>query len=209
VALLILNLQFEDLPVFSTTNNETTDFPPIFNPYRHFYWGAGWSFVPPPRDPFPAHSGSRLAQFVQSPKFNHTGSPDAGLLEPSAFGCGPRNYNNNYWFNARSAWVGCDNNATSSFSTCDFVATGYQWDNATQAEKVAVTQHFTIPPCPDFKNCHLRPINFNYQFYRLSRLSFYANVKGQIKSFWVDDIGLSWFNNTCEAGLARIGSRKT
>lgn len=200
--------QFENLPVFSTNNNDTTDFPPIFNPYNHFYWGAGWSFVPPPQDPFPPHSGSRLGQFVQSPKFNHTGSPNAGLIEPSAFGCGPRNYNDNYWFNARSAWVGCDNNATSAYTTCDFVATGYQWDNTTRTEKVAVTQHFTIPPCPDFKDCHLRPISFNYQFYRLSRLSFYANVKGQIKSFWVDDISLSWFNNSCEAGLARIGSRK-
>ncbi|KIW28562.1 uncharacterized protein PV07_08216 [Cladophialophora immunda] len=199
---------FDDLPVFSTTDNNTADFPPIFNPYEHFFWGDGWAYVPPPTEPFPPQSGNRLAQFV--PSLNNTvgGSTDAGAIPPSSFGAGPRNYNNNYWFSASSAYVGCDNGSRNLSQICDFVATAYQWDNVTQTEVVVATQHFRIPPCPDFNKCQLTQIAFNYLFYKMSTLSFYANVQGQVSQFWIDSIDMNWYNNTCAAGLARMQSRK-
>ncbi|OAP58937.1 hypothetical protein AYL99_06234 [Fonsecaea erecta] len=199
---------FDDLPVFSTTDNNTADFPPIFNPYEHFFWGNGWTYVPPPTEPFPPQSGNRLAQFI--PSLNNTvdGSPDAGSIPPSSFGAGPRNYDNNYWFSASSAYVGCDNGSRNLSQICDFVATAYQWDNITQTEVVVATQHFRIPPCPDFTKCQLTEIDFNYLFYKMSTLSFYANVQGQVSQFWIDSIDMNWYNNTCAAGLARLQSRK-
>ncbi|OAL38794.1 hypothetical protein AYO20_02000 [Fonsecaea nubica] len=199
---------FDDLPVFSTTDNNTADFPPIFNPYEHFFWGDGWAYVPPPTEPFPPQSGNRLAQFV--PYLNNTvsGSTGAGSIPPSSFGAGPRNYDNNYWFSASSAYVGCDNGSRNLSQICDFVATAYQWDNVTQAEVVVATQHFRIPPCPDFNKCQLTQIVFNYLFYKMSTLSFYANVQGQVSQFWIDSINMNWYNNTCAAGLARMQSRK-
>lgn len=164
--------------------------------------------MPPPNDPFPPQSGNRLAQFV--PYLNNTlnGSADAGSIPDSSFGAGPRNYDNRYWFTAYSAWVGCDNGATNLSQTCDFVATAYQWDNLTQTELVVATQHFQIPPCPGFVDCQLTKITFSYLFYKLSTLSFYANVQGNISQFWLDSLNMNWYNNTCEAGLARIQSRK-
>ncbi|KIY02573.1 uncharacterized protein Z520_01038 [Fonsecaea multimorphosa CBS 102226] len=199
---------FDDLPVYSTTDNNTADFPPIFNPYEHFFWGDGWAYVPPPNEPFPPQSGNRLAQFI--PSLNNTvdGSTDAGTIPPSSFGAGPRNYDDNYWFSASSAYVGCDNGSRNLSSICDFVATAYQWDNVTQSEVVVATQHFRIPPCPDFIKCQLTEIDFNYLFYKMSTLSFYANVQGQLSQFWIDSIDLNWYNNTCAAGLAREQSRK-
>ncbi|EXJ85135.1 hypothetical protein A1O3_05810 [Capronia epimyces CBS 606.96] len=199
---------FDDLPSFSTTDNNTADFPPVFNPYDHFFWGDGWAYVPPPNEPYPPQSGNRLAEFIPSLANNDTGSPDAGLIPPSSFGCGPRNYDNQYWFNADSAYVGCDNGVSNATSTCDFVATAYQWDNTTQSEVLVATQHFKIPPCPDFKNCQLTKITFNYLFYKMTTLSFYANVEGRVSIFWLDSLDLNWYNNTCTAGLTRISSRK-
>ncbi|EXJ85793.1 hypothetical protein A1O1_06161 [Capronia coronata CBS 617.96] len=199
---------FDDLPAFSPVDNNTADFPPVFNPYDHFFWGDGWAYVPPPNEPYPPQSGDRLAQFIPSLANNDTGSPDAGLIPPSSFGCGPRNYDNRYWFTARSAYVGCDNGGQNSSSACDFVATSYQWDNTSASEVLVATQHFKIPPCPDFKNCQLTKITFNYLFYKMTTLSFYANVHGRVSIFWLDSLDLNWYNNTCAAGLTRISSRK-
>lgn len=144
------------------------------------------------------------------PTLNNTviGSPNAGTIPPSSLGAGPRNYDSHYWFTARSVWVGCDNGATNLSQICDFVATAYQWNNATQQEMVVATQHFRIPPCPNFNKCQLTKITFNYLFYKLTTLSFYANVEGKVSQFWVDSLDMNWYDNTCDAGLARISSRK-
>jgi hypothetical protein len=119
------------------------------------------------------------------------------------FGAGPRNYDSAYWFNAASAYIGCDNGATDPSVICDFVATGYKYNAATGVDEVVVTEHFPQPPCPNFANCELRQIFFNAEFQGLSGLSFYAVVQGQQKIFFVDTIEMAWWNNTCAAGLER------
>lgn len=203
--------QFDELPVFSPPDPATTtNSPEIFNPYDHFYWADGWSYVPPPRDPFPPHDGTRLGIYIpsQSNPSPGSGSPNAGLISDGGFGAGPRNSDNNYWFNAESAYVGCDNGAKDTSLTCDFVATGYKYDAATGNEIVVATQHFPQPPCPGFQNCKLNQIYFSSKFQGLSSLSFYAVLLGQPRIFFVDTLALGWYNNTCEAGLKRVGSRK-
>ena len=37
-------------------------------------------------------------------------------------------------------------------------------------------------------------------------MSFYANVQGVIKSFYMDSLQLEWYDNNCTAGLERVGS---
>ena len=179
--------------------------PPIQDPYDHFDWSNGWGYVPPPNDPFPPQSGDRLA--VWDPSLNNTvmGSKNAGSLPPGGIGC-LKNDSNHYWFNADSAYVGCDNQDPSQ--VCDFVATAYQWDDNTQSSVVVATQHFHIPACPDFVQCELTKVDFNYLFYKMSIMQFYAVVAGQFSKFWVDSINMNWFNNTCEAGLARISGQE-
>lgn len=199
-------MKFDDLPEYSPSDNNTADFPPIFNPYDHFFWGNGWAYGPPPNEPFPPQSGDHVAEFVPSAANNSTNSPDASTVPENAFGAGPRAYNNNYWFNAESLFAGCDNGATDPYVTCDFVATAYQWDSVNYKESVVATEHFTLPPCPDFKKCSLIQIFFDDRFTQMSSMSMYANVQGQLKIFWIDTMELSWWNNTCVAGLARISS---
>jgi len=130
------------------------------------------------------------------------------FVPSSSFGAGQRNYNDNYWFNAQSMWIACDNGAYDPSITCDFVVTGYTWNATTKAEQLKLTHHFDpVPPCPGFENCELTFVTFPPEFTGLSTLSMYANVQGKPSIFWIDTVALSWWNNTCEAGLARISSR--
>jgi hypothetical protein len=130
-------------------------------------------------------------------------SSNAGDVPPQSFGAGPRASDDAYWFNAETLYVFCDNGATDPAVTCDVVATGYQWDSTAQSETVLATQHFPQPPCPGFRNCQTNEIFLNTQFRGLSSLSLYAVVDGQQKIFFMDTVQLTWWNNTCEAGLHR------
>jgi hypothetical protein len=176
--------------------------PPIQNPYDYFEWSNGWGYVPPPNEPFPPQSGDRLA--VWDPTVNNDtvlGSKNAADIPPGGIEA-LKNSSNHYWFTANSAYVGCDNQDPSQ--VCDFVATAYQWDDNSQSNQVVATQHFHIPACPGFVQCELTQVNFNYLFYKLSMVQFYAALAGKFSKFYMDSIDMNWYNNTCEAGLARI-----
>ncbi|KAJ9604081.1 hypothetical protein H2200_011604 [Cladophialophora chaetospira] len=198
-------ITFDDL-IPNGSDADHPEAPMIQNPYSYLNWGDGWTYVPPPNDPFPSQSGDRLAEW--DPSVNNTilGSPNAGSIPPGSIGAWDRN-SSFYWFNATSAYVGCDNSATNLSQFCDFVATAYQWNEATQSEVVAATEHFHIAPCPDFVDCQLTKINFNKLFHRMSTLQFYANVQGNISKFWMDTIDMDWYDNSCAAGLARISGQ--
>ena len=199
--------QFDELPAYSPPDNNTANFPPIeeIHPYYdHFYWSPCWSYVPPPNEPYPPQNGTHLAECVIDPANNKTIADSPAADTPDGtFGGADRASDDRYWFTARSAYVGCDNGSNDTSVTCDFVATGYEWNVAANREFVAVTQHFSLPPCPNNENCQLQQIVFGGQFTALSSLNFYANVQGQVKIFFIDTIALTWFNNTCAAGLAR------
>lgn len=125
-----------------------------------------------------------------------------------AFGAGPFGPNNSFWFNAQSAYVGCDNGATDPSLTSDFVATAWKWNEAEAQNFVTFTQHFTQEPCANFTNCQLTQIFFDVaEFQGLSQVSLYCNVQGLQKMFWMDTVELSWWNSTCAAGLQREETR--
>lgn len=124
------------------------------------------------------------------------------------FGAGYRDADEHYWFNAYSAWVGCNNTSPDPTITCDFVATAYQYDYARARDIVVSTQHFTEEPCDLQSGCQLQEIQFEASFRNLSTMSFYAVVLGQPVTLYIDSLALDWYNNTCAAGLARASSRK-
>lgn len=121
-----------------------------------------------------------------------------------SFGTGAYKGNSSFWFNANFAYAACDNQDTDPDNTCDFVATAFQYVNGN--DQVVATQHFNIPPCQNNSTCQLQSIKFNKLFTQLSAMSFYANVQGQIKTFYMDSLQLDWYDNNCTAGLERAGS---
>lgn len=201
------DISFDDLPAQSVSPNQTAGSPPIFNPFDHFFWEAGWTYGPPPAQPYAPHNGNQLAIYNITLSNQQPGSSNAGTIVKGGFSAGPRSSLDQYWFNATSAWVGCQNNLTSPLGVCDFVAEAYVWNNDTQVEQLIITQHFKLPLCQT-EHCDLQLITFSDKFEGLCTMSFYANIDGQIRNFYVDDMEMGWWNNTCDAGLMRISSRK-
>ena len=134
------------------------------------------------------------------------GSPNAGSVPPNGFGAGPRNSSNIYWFNATSAYVGCDYTGLDPSIPCLFNVTAWVF-NGTE-EVPVVTDGFEIPPCLDVSYCQLTPITFPEQYMGLTTLNFSASVGGESRTFYMDSLHLGWYNNSCEAGLTRIMSRR-
>jgi hypothetical protein len=57
--------------------------------------------------------------------------------------------------------------------------------------------------CPALANCTLTPIPFGDRFVDLNAIQINVTVAGEPKIWFMDDLELGWFNNTCSAGLYR------
>ncbi|OJD15629.1 hypothetical protein AJ78_04121 [Emergomyces pasteurianus Ep9510] len=198
-------MDFDDLPRYSLSNNNTASFPPIFNPYNHLFFSDGWSYGPPPTEPYPPASNPHIGIYVPDKNKDNRGSPYAGLLSGGEFGAGPRSSLNTFWFDAYSAYFGCDNGSANT--TCAVTVSAVRYSTKTNAEEAAETRKFTLPPCPGYKNCTLSPLDFGDSFRGISGLQFSASVQDKPVILFVDDIKMNWYNNTCAAGLERLRSR--
>ena len=178
-----------------------------FNPHDHFDWGSGWTYGPPPGLPYQPHDGTHLAEIVPPLNSSVASTLTDGVL-PMGFGAGYRKSDDHYWFNAYTAWVGCNDTAADPTVTCDFVATAWQYDPDRKQDTVFSTQHMTVPPCSLGSGCQLQEVTLEASFRNMSSMSFYGVVQGKPVSVFIDTLALDWYNNTCEAGLARISSRK-
>ena len=167
------------------------------------YFSNGYVYAPPPRDPFPPISGSRLVMFLT----NETGpsnNPNAGGQRPGEIGAGDRASESAFWFNVYSAYLGCDNAGPHD---CNMLITGYVWQADTQDEVLVFQQAVSLPPCPGFQNCKLQPITFAKSMVNLSGIQIQASVDGEERMWYMDDLAMGWSNNTCAAGLLRLRSQ--
>lgn len=199
--------QFDDLPTFSTTNNDTADYPPIFNPYRHLFFSGGYAYAPPPTDPFQPTSPPHLAVFTANmtgqPLFPTT-SPDVGTDILGEFGAGPRARDSAYWIDAHGASMGCDNRGPED---CIVTFSGFAYLKATDEEVLRVAATARIPPCPELRDCPLHPVLLSDNFTGLSGLRIVARVGDKPVIWFMDDVQLAWSVNTCAAGLERSRHR--
>lgn len=128
-------------------------------------------------------------------------------MPSKGFGAGPRNSNQFYWFDVLSAFVQCDFSNAGDAQQCDFTATAYQYNAQLKEDRVVATQHWPQGRCSSLE-CDLNHVTFDQPFSNLSAISFYGVIDGKIVDFYMDSIRLTWYDNSCEAGLARISSRK-
>jgi hypothetical protein len=147
-----------------------------------------------------------LAECISSNNNTVGGSPNAGLLPSTGFGAGPRESIDAYWFSAHSAYVACDYDAGNWNNTCHFSVTAWVWNGV--EEVPLCTDAYEIPLCHKDEGCQLHQIPFPTSYVGLTSLNFSATVGEESRTFYVDDLSLEWYNNTCEAGLTRISSRK-
>jgi hypothetical protein len=196
-------LDFDD----STVSDGNTDILPItgmHNPYHHLFYANGFAYVPDKWEPYPAITQPNVAMFLPIGASLLPNSPFAGTLLPGELGAGPRASVDAYWFNAHSGYFGC---ALNGVTPCTLRISGYRYDVTLRQEVLAAEQNVTIPPCWGYINCQLTQVVFNGQFTALSGIQFNAFTYnlGIPQIFMMDGLRLEWWNNTCSAGILRIG----
>jgi len=201
-------LDFDDLPAFSG-DEYITQAPPIFSPYHHLTFSNGYIHGGKPHQPFAPHSGDQLAVFLASGNgTNDTTWHQNGLTmnaprtEPGEITDGPYDGLPAFWFNAKGAWLGCDNDGP---EPCVFNITGWTWDSQLGDEVATYNTQIELPPCPGFENCQLQQVDFPESFRGLSGIQIQAFANKKPGMFFMDDLALSWFDNSCAAGMQRMG----
>ncbi|KAI4684055.1 hypothetical protein J4E81_009218 [Alternaria sp. BMP 2799] len=174
------------------------------NPYHHLFYGNGYTYVPDMWEPYPAISQPNIAMFLPLTGRLLPNTPFAGTMLPGELGAGPRASVNAYWFNAYSAHFGC---ALNGLTPCTLRISGYRYDTTLQQEVLVAEQNATIPACWGYINCRLTQIFFNDDFRALSGIQFnaYTYNLGIPQVHMMDDLQMEWYNNTCSAGILRIG----
>ncbi|KAJ4374994.1 hypothetical protein N0V83_002073 [Neocucurbitaria cava] len=174
------------------------------NPYHHLFYANGFTYVPDKWEPYPSISQPNVAMFLPLVGRLLPNTPFAGTLLPGELGAGPRASVNAYWFNAHSAYFGCGLN---SITPCTLRISGYRYDAVLKQEVLVVQQNATIPACWGYVNCRLTQVFFSDGFRALSGIQFnaYTYNLGIPQVHMMDDLQMEWYNNTCSAGILRIG----
>ncbi|GAB7357138.1 hypothetical protein MBLNU459_g7933t1 [Dothideomycetes sp. NU459] len=198
-------LTWDDEPTFSPLNpiTDPLNAPPVFNPYHHLFFSNGFVYIPPPTDPFPPISPPRLIMFLTNDT-GPTSSTDAGLEQSGEIGTGDRASSSAFWFNTYSAYLGCDNEGP---DPCIMQISGFVWQASSNTEISAYQQNVTIPACPGLVDCRLRQTSFSSAMTGLSGIRIQALVGDEKRAWYMDNLAMGWYNNTCSAGLLRQMSR--
>lgn len=107
-----------------------------------------------------------------------------------------------FWFNAQGAWLGCDNDGPEA---CILNVTGWTWDAQLGDEVATYNTQIELPPCPEPEHCQLQHADFPDNFRGLSGIQIQAIADGEPRMFFMDDLALAWFDDSCEAGMQRMG----
>ncbi|RMY77235.1 hypothetical protein D0863_01434 [Hortaea werneckii] len=198
-------LDFDTLPNFVPNNQNSTDItqaPPVPNPYHHLIFSDGYVYGPSPKVPYVPSSQPKLAVFLANAS-GVTARPRSSTMETGEVGDGPYESASAFWFDAYSAFFGCD-----SPDGCTMVFTGYTYSADAKDEVPSYSQNATIPACPTLTSgnasCQLQRVDFPRAFRGLSGLRMQAFSGNEERMFFLDDLALGWTNNDCEAGMARL-----
>ncbi|KAK3679115.1 hypothetical protein LTR37_021428 [Vermiconidia calcicola] len=196
-------IDFDNLPNFSSSDENDKDItqaPPIPNPYHHLTFSDGYVYAPSPWEPFIPRSSPHLAVFLGNATGMAARTPYGNYSKPGEISDGPRESISAFWFDARSAWLVCDNPGP---DVCTMVLSAYTWSASAKTEILAYSQNATVEGCPEFKDCQLKKIEFPSSFRGLTGLQVQAFVGKEPKMFFMDDLALRWSDNTCAAGMLR------
>jgi hypothetical protein len=123
--------------------------------------------------------------------------------KPGEISDGPRESISAFWFDAYSAWFGCDNRGP---SPCTLAFSAYTWSSGQQEEVLTFQQNATVPACNRAKDCRLTKVEFPSAFRGLTGIQVQAFVDKEPRMFFVDDLAMRWSNNSCAAGMLRQSS---
>jgi hypothetical protein len=200
-------IDFDNLPNFMPTGQNQTDItqaPPIQNPYHHLTFSDGYVYAPQPAEPYSPVSSPHLAVFIPSGYSKRVSTPFGNYSKPGEVSDGPRESISAFWFDALSAFMGCDNPGP---EVCTLVFSAYTWSPVAKTEILADKRNATIAACPELNECKLQKVSFPDTWRGLTGFQVQAFVGREERMFFMDDLAMHWSNNTCAAGLLRQSSR--
>ena len=138
---------------------------------------------------------------------NFTGAVPSGEDVNGMFGAGPMYTFSSSWFDAHSVWLGCQNAGP---RYCQLLINGFGLDDTSQTSVLKYEQYFYQEPCPSLTNCQLMYVEFDQgAFQNLTALQVVATVFGDEAdtplAWYMDDLTLSWSDNSCAAAVHRSG----
>lgn len=174
------------------------------NPYHHLFYANGYTYVPDKWEPYPAISQPNVAMFLPLAGRLLPNTAFAGTLLPGELGAGPRASVPAYWFNAYSGYFGC---ALSGLTPCVLQISGYRYDEEVKQEVLVASQKSRLPACWGYVDCRLTQVFLNDGFRGLSGIQFRAYTEGLgiPQVHMMDELAMSWWNNSCSAGILRMG----
>jgi hypothetical protein len=173
----------------------------VRQPYHHLTFSNGYVYAPDPTVPYQPASSPHLAVFLANGTGMRASSPNGGSVKPGEIGDGPYESMSAFWFDAFTAFLGCDDGGPDD---CTMVFTGYTWSQTAGDEIATYSQNATLSACPGLKECQLQQMHFSDAFRGLSGLQIQAFVGNEQRMFFMDDLALGWSNSTCAAGLTRL-----
>jgi hypothetical protein len=179
---------------------------PVFSPYHQFDFSNGYVVAPPPKDPYLPSSPPQLTQFI--PNFtvgNSTAASGPNSVQggfAGDIGNGDHDGTGCFRFNFYGASIGCDSQGPS----CVFTFTGIRHDLATGKDVAVTSGMMAIDACPELVDCPLTPVTFDSSFSNLSVIRMQVTVGGEPKIWWMDDIKMGWYDNSCAMGMCRTNT---
>ncbi|KAF2201213.1 hypothetical protein GQ43DRAFT_480912 [Delitschia confertaspora ATCC 74209] len=183
--------------------NDTLSAPTVTNPYHHLFFANGYVYIPTGFLPFPPVSPPNIAMFLPISGWLPN-QPFAGTVLAGEIGAGPRASVDAYWFHAYAGHFGC---LQLGITRCVLQISGLQWSPTQGAEVVTAQMSVELPRCIAFINCQLTRVDFTPEFRNLSGIQFEMFTGGlRIPTVFIQDsLELAWYNDTCSAGILRIG----
>lgn len=165
--------------------------------------------VPPPRVPYLPSSKPLLVEFIPNFSVNETDDPSNPNSRESGWSGdianGDHGRTDCFNFNVYGASFGCD----SAGPDCLFTFTGYRYEQGSMITSQVTKQTITVAACPNPSDltCTLTSVTLDNTFQNLDIIRINVTVNGLPKLWWMDDVRLGWFDNSCTKGLCRQNTR--
>jgi hypothetical protein len=164
---------------------------PLPKPYHRFWFSGDFVAAQDPREmPFKPSSGSLVGVFTPSSQ-----------ADAARIGVGMLASTQCFQFDFQGLRAGCEG----SEDRCTLTLTGSHW-NGTHEEATGSTV-LDVRPCSKGENCllssHIIRSSEGVLFTNLTSVSVSAEVAGEPRRLWVDDLQMAWTDNSCDAALCR------
>ena len=169
---------------------------PVPNPYHRFWFSGDFSAATTAQGPFKPSSGSLMGTFAPGP-----------LGDAARVGVGMLVHNPCFRFDFQGLRVGCEG----SEERCTVTLTGLRWNGTHEAATGSTS--LDVRPCSHGEDCLLssqiiRSVE-GILFTNLTSVSITANVDGEARRLWADDLQMAWTESSCDAAACRSKVRNS